>query len=95
MVDRAAVGGAEVPRALGLDDDDLAVVGELDPAGLAEERGRVRGEKRLARRDPDDHRALEPRADEEAGMVAVDHDEGECPSRLAVGGRTASTRSPS
>ena len=85
VVDRAAVGGAEVRRPLGPHDDDLAVVGELHLPRLAQERGGVRGDERLARRDADDHRALQPRSDEHARVVAMDRDEREVTLELGVG----------
>ena len=84
VVGRAAVDGAEVGRPLGPDDDDLAVVGELHLPRLAQERGGVRGDEGLARRHADDHRALQPRSDEHAGVVAMDRDEGEVALELGV-----------
>ena len=64
--------------------DDLAVLDQLDAPGLAEERGDRRGEERLAVAEADDERALEPRADEQARVVAVADDEREVALELAV-----------
>ena len=44
---------------------------------LGEERGEVRGEEVLALAEPDDERRLAADADEQVGLVVVDHDEGE------------------
>ena len=79
-----AVLGAQEPGALRGDDGDVAVARELDGARLAEERGGVRGEERLALGEADDHRALQPGADEHARVVAVDDDEGEVALELPV-----------
>ena len=57
--------------------DDLTVAGELDEARLAEERSGVRCEEHLVAPDADDERHLVARADEEARVVVVDHDERE------------------
>ena len=76
-LDRAAVVGAQEAGTVGRDRDEVAVLGEVHLARLAQERRRVRGEERLAAADADDERALMPRADEQAGVVAVDRDEGE------------------
>ena len=82
VVDDLAVRHRE-GRALRRDRDDLAVARELHRARLAQEGGRVRRQEALALAEPDDERHLEPRADEQAGMVAVDDDEGEVPLELA------------
>ena len=71
-LDRAAVLGPQERGAVARDRDEVAVLGEVHLARLAQERGRVRGEERLAAADADHERALMPRADEEPGMVAVD-----------------------
>ena len=57
--------------------DDLAVIGEHRAARLAEERGDVRGEEVLALAEPDDERRLAANADEQVGMIVVDHDDRE------------------
>ena len=85
----AVAGAAAVDReeadAVGRDRDDLAVLDQLDAARLAQERGDRGGEEHLALADADDERALEARADEHVGMVAVDDDEGEVALELGVG----------
>ena len=82
VLDRRAVGGAQVASAVGREHDDVAVVGELDRARLAQEGDGVRGEEHLALADPDDERRLVARSDEQVGMVVVDRDEGEVPFEL-------------
>ena len=73
--DSAAVLGPHETDALGRDRDEIAVLGEVHLPRLTEERRGVRGEEGLSLADADDERALQPRADEETGMVAVDDDE--------------------
>ena len=82
VVDDLAVRHRE-GRALRRDRDDLAVARELHRARLAQEGGRVGRQEVLTLAEPHDERHLEPRADEQAGMVAVDDDEGEVPLELA------------
>ena len=67
---------------VGRDRDDLAVGRELHRPRLSEERGRVRGEEVLVDTEADDQRNLVASADEEAGVVAMDDDEGEVPFEL-------------
>ena len=81
----AAVGGAQERGAVARDRDEVAVLREVHLARLAQERGRVRGEERLALADTDDERALVARADEQARVVAVDRDEGEMALELVEG----------
>ncbi len=59
--------------------------GNWTTACLAQERRGVGGEEGLAAPEADDERALQPRADEQAGVVVVDDDEGEMPFELEVG----------
>ena len=84
LLDHLAVGAHE-RGARGRDGDDVAVVEVLDPARLAHERGHRRGEEHLALADPDHERRLLAHADEQVGMVVVDHDEREVALELAVG----------
>ena len=76
--------GVEETSILRCDRDDLAVVDQLHPPGLAQERGDRRREEHLAVADADDQRTLAPRADEQIGMVVVDRDEGEMPFEIGV-----------
>ena len=76
----------EEARAFGRDRDDLAVLDQLHPARLLEERGNRGCQEHLAFPDADDERALMARADEEIGMVVMDNDEGEVPFELAIDG---------
>ena len=85
VLDRRAVGGAQEARPLGRHDRDLAVVRELHDARLPQKRRRVGRDVGLALGEAHDHRALEPGADEHAGVVAVDRDEREVPLELAIG----------
>ena len=71
---------------VGLDRDDLAVVGELHAPGLGEERRQVRGEEVLTVAEPDDHRRLMTHADEMVRVVVVDDDDREVTFELRVGG---------
>ena len=77
---------AEELRAARLDEDEIAVLGELHQARVAEERRRVRGEERLAVGEAHDHRAAEAGADELPGVVLVDDDERKVALELAVDG---------
>ena len=70
--------------AVGRDRHDLAIVGEEDGAGLAQESGGVRGEEHLPLADADDERAEQARADEQVGVVVVDRDEREVPLELGA-----------
>ena len=76
-LDRAAVLGAQEAGTVGRDRDEVAVLGEVHLARLAQKRCRVGGEERLVAADADDERALHAGADEQARVVAVDRDEGE------------------
>ena len=83
-------------RALGRDRDDVAVVDQLHAARLREEGCDRRREEHLALADADDERRLVARADEQVGMVVVDHDEREVTLELGVGlAALRATRSPS
>src|SRR6185437_9113211 len=75
----------EEPCALGRDRDDLAFVDQLNAASLAQERGDRRSEKHLPVPHADHERALPACADEQAGMVVVDHHEGVVTFELARG----------
>ncbi len=86
MVDGGAIRSAEIASLATCDGDDLAVVGKLHRARLAQERGRVGGEERLAVGKADDHGALQPRADQHVRVISVDHDEREMSFELGVGG---------
>ena len=52
---------------------NVAVLHEHDLLGVRHDRGRVRGQERLALADAHDQRRIEPRADQSLGLVAV-HD---------------------
>ena len=84
LLDHLAVGPHE-RGAGGCDRDDVAVVEVLAPARLAHERGHRRGEEHLAVADADHERRLLAHADEQVGMVVVDHDEREVALELGVG----------
>ena len=84
-LDGASVRRAKELGAVARDRDDVAVLREVHLARLAEERGRVRAEERLALADADDERALVAGADEQARVVAVDRDEGEVALELVEG----------
>src|SRR6185312_2574565 len=75
----------EEPCALGRDRDDLAFVDQLHAARLAQERGDRGSEKHLPVTYADHERALPARADEQAGMVIVDHHKGVVTFELAKG----------
>ena len=83
-LDRSAV-GVEQLRAIGANHDDLVVLEVLDRARLAEERGDRRGDEALAFADPDDERALEPRADEQTRLFGRHRDERVVAAELRVG----------
>ena len=76
----------EEARALRRDRHDLPLVDQLHASRLAEERRHGRGEEHLAVADPDDERALPPRADEQIGMAVVNDDERVVAFELAIRG---------
>jgi hypothetical protein len=80
-----AVLDVEEARAVGSYRDDLAVVDQLQPAGLAEKRRGRGGEEHLPLADADQQRALQACSDELSGVVVVDDDEGEVALELLVG----------
>ena len=84
VLDRRPVRAREDDR-VGRDRHDVAVVREVDPRGSREKRCGVRGEEVLAVADPDDERRLQPRCDEQVGMVGVDDDEREVALQLGEG----------
>jgi hypothetical protein len=68
------------------DRDDLSVLDQLHAVGLALEGCDRRREEGLPVGEADHQRALEPRAHEQAGMGAVDDDEGEVTFQIGIGG---------
>ena len=94
-LDRRAVVGAQMPGTVGRDHDEVAVLGEVHLARLAQERRGVRGEERLALADADDERALVARPDEDARVVAVDDDEREVALELVERAARRLDESPS
>ena len=73
-------------RALGRDDDQLAVLDVLDLARVLQEGGDGGGQERLALAAADDQRALLAGADERVGLVERHRDEREVALQLGVGG---------
>src|SRR4051795_7015269 len=74
----------EEPCAFRRDRDDLAFIDQLHAARLAQEGGDRGSEKHLPVTHADHEWALPARADEQTGMVVVDHDEGVMTFELAI-----------
>jgi hypothetical protein len=66
------------------DGDHLAVLDQLHPTGIAQERGDRRREEHLPLSDPDHERALETGPDQHVGMLAVSDHESEMAFEFGV-----------